>query len=569
MPRVPIYRSNANPVSANQLPSVRQTAAPSATDLGGNAQAVDNGLGRGLMQAGGAAMQIVAAEQEHRALQEVMNADLVASRGLNQYVLETRSKQGADAWGITDKAPREIDAILTKAREGLTTDFARQQFDARIAQRHVSALNSVAAWEQEEGRRTSAASLKASSATAIDDAATNYADPAALADARKRLLKGVDAEAVYEGWTPEVATVERAQRLSVMHSGVIGAMVSNGSTDAAAKYLEQHSSELTADHRTRLTATLRTTKDVESAQRFADKAMASGMSELDAIAKARKELSGEAEERAVKEIKQRFVERSAAVERQQRDAADVAAQHYARGGLSAIPPAVWESLDGSRQMFFKDKADSDAYRIETRAAARAGRAAAEESRAYTRAQRERIEAADRTYDDLLTMRATDPDAFASMDLRTVNDFGKLTDSQRKDMAESQAKLRDPAAASNIKAIDAAIEHGAKAIGATGKKASSVELRGQLETYVKQQVADFAADKKRAPTAAELRAIVDNGLVKGDIVKNWRPDSSGYRFQAGERAFEPNLPRVRDDAEYSRLPRGARYLDPQGVERIKR
>lgn len=569
MPRVPTYRSQTEPIGANQLPSVRMTAAPSAADLGGNARAPDSGIGEGLLAVGDAASAIYRHMRDQQDAQQVLNADTVASTGMNQYVAEARAKTGANAWNLTAESAEAFDSIIAKARNSLTSENAQRVFDARIAQRRQAAASAVFSHELQETKKTTVAAMQGTGVAAIQDAATSYADPDALADARKRLIQSVNGEAQQSGWPAEVREANRLEKLSIMHTMILQSMVANRNTQAAADYLQANGAEMLAEHRNRATSSLRTSNDIAAAQAFADAVEFEGMTETAAVAKARRELSGEAEERTVREIKQRFADRSAATERQQRDAADVAAQHYARGGLNAIPTSVWELLDGSRQMYFKDKADSDAYRIETRAAARASRAAAEESRAYTRSQRERAEAADRTYDDLLTMRATDPDAFASMDLRTVEGFGKLSDGQRKDMAESQAKLRDPSAANNIKAIDAAIEHGAKAIGASGKKQSAIDLRQQLETYVKQRVTDFAAEKNRAPTAAELRAIVDNGLVKGDIVKDWWPDASGYRFQAGERAFEPKLPRVTNEADYGRLPRGARYLDPQGVERIKR
>lgn len=542
MPRVPQYRSQTSPIGANQLPSVRQTAAPTADQLGGSATVHDNGLGRGLMQAGNAAMQIAAAEAEHRALQEVIAADTLASQALNKYVTDARTKQGANVWGIGERAGADVDGILVKAREGLTSDFAREQFDARMAQRRVSAVGSVYQHEQTESQRYSAASLKASTVTAIQDAATNYADPAALADARKRLEKGLAGEAAYEGWPPEVAAVTRLERLSMMHTGVVQAMIANGSTQAAAQYLEKAGAELTADHRNRLTASLRTTKDTESAQSFADNVMAAGLSEADAIAKARKELSGDAEVRAVQEIKMRHAEMTQARERQQKSAADAAWSIVGRSmnmHMNDVPATVLQAMDGKDIMNMRTAIDNRLYQLAQRSAAHETRAAAAEARAEREAARlETAEAkakGNAAYVSLVAEAANDPTAFVQRNLELdAADVAAASPSQFAGLMRMQQRVKAGAPQGERNSVTSA------ALKELGVKSGSTAAT-EFITAANEAFDQFEQANKRPPNAKELQVITDGLITKGTVPGMLWGSNETRAYKAGSKPFTPTVP----------------------------
>jgi hypothetical protein len=100
-----------------------------------------------------------------------------------------------------------------------------------------------------------------------------------------------------------------------------------------------------------------------------------------------------------------------------------------------------------------------------------------------------------------------------------------------------------------------------------------EVMRTFDAGIRQEFQSFYEDKKRWPTGVEKQAIIDRQTDKAEKLLEDLTRPGALRQQPGSPASQATpaqtqLPRVTNDADFNALPKGAEFIDPNGVKRRK-
>ncbi|MCL4182449.1 MAG: hypothetical protein KJ011_03280 [Burkholderiaceae bacterium] len=577
--KVPTYSTTRElPSAANALPSVRQTAAPTADQLGGNARVPTDYVGAGMKSAGADLMNVGLEMREQDDFTAVMHAETILKDRAREKSVEWQSRRGVNANGVTEEVAGWYRDEAVKAGEGLN-DRQRRIFDQTTAKLRESSLNSVSVHEQRERESATVDAAQASIVGSVNFAVENANDPGASTIAQNDIIARVNAVGLTLGWSPERADYERRKHVSQLHAQVIG-RIAVDSPERAEEYLAKHEQMMDPVAVTKLREGLKHTTATRRAQSFADDVVASGLSESEALARAREQFHGENEKAAVAEVKMRYQERRAATEQVQREARDTAWDAYAHGNsLGSVPTAVWEQMDGK-----------DVVSLREYAAARAERIAKRNSR--DPAVRAEVEEQERIgFERLRTMAEETPEEFAKVDL--VAEGKHLSDADFRKLREVQQAIRG---GKYVTTSDRAWSGAVKELGIGGSGSKAVKERTELRAAYDAALRSWRiAHEGKEPTEIDRAAIIDSLIVNGTVpgmlwgsneerryeainagrAEKWKPnadvgeDRAPQEFGTGSGRGPAQLPHPRTQADYDALPKGARYVHPRdGTVRVK-
>lgn len=411
-----------------------------------------------------------------------------------------KNRKGSFAEGVS----AEADKWWVDAEERFTKDLNDRQ-RALLAQ-HAAPMRSrsLASMGQFENQELTTYGIKASTATIgayISEAAR---DPNAVDASRQGIRDQIAVLTNLNGWKPQDAQNEYMRYTTTLHTQVMQTIAVND-PDAAKKYFDANKGEISGDKLAEIEKGLETAGIRKKAQTFADDAVGR-MSEAQAIAAARKQFEGEAEEGVVAHLKTRYSELTAARERSQRNAADTAWNILEKEGTwTAIPPKVWDSLDG------RDR----------RAIKQAGATVTTDMN---------------TYIELRDKATSDPEGFAKMDLRRYT--SKLAKQDMEQLLDLRDKIADPKRAKETitleKQMDSAIE-GLKAEGAKGQ-----ELRGKFKKVVYDEIKAAEDANGGKPLNFDARQkIIDRNLIENN---SWFGTTRRFQVVGTEReqGFTPKI-----------------------------
>jgi hypothetical protein len=190
---------------------------------------------------------------------------------------------------------------------------------------------------------------------------------------------------------------------------------------------------------------------------------------------------------------------AAAVERAQRNAADLAWQHMAAGGtVATMPKAIWRALDGKDQIAVQDRERS-------------------------LAKGQNVETDFEVYYALRTLAAEKPEEFQREDLRRYR--GKLADAEFKQLVDRQtsgsADGPDLEAMSEDKQISLALTD----LGLKDKAKV-----GLFERAVRTEIGAEQKRLGRKLNSDERQRVIDRQLVEGEVDKPgslWNPGKKRY------------------------------------------
>ena len=379
---VPTYRSTRElPAAPNQLPSVRQSAAPTAAQLGANARPTGGLVGEGMKSAGADLMKVGLDMQAREDADMIFRAEVLLKEKLRGESEKWSSRRGVQAWNVTKDATSWFDSEAVKAGEGLNPR-QRVAFDQTLARMRGISLDRIAAHEANERRSSLDESAQANVVGSINFAIENADNPEAIRSSREEVVRNVNVRAGINGWTPERRALEVEKSLTAMHKQVAYSMMERD-PEAAQRYLDAHKEEISPSERREIGEKLESTSRLARVQSFADEhGPDSGLTKEQATAKAREKFSGDDERVAVAEIRMRFAEKDQAKKDAQEKALEQAyTERGPTGGVSRISKATWALLDAENKRKLIEQDEARAARIESRAAAR-------ESRQYTQGQRE-------------------------------------------------------------------------------------------------------------------------------------------------------------------------------------
>lgn len=281
-------------------------------------------------------------------------------------------------------------------------------------------------------------------------------------------------------------------RKSEFHSGIVMQLMADDNDVLATDYFMANKSEIDTKSQLSLGKQLEAGNIRIIAQNFADEAETSGMSESEAIKKARKTLSGKEEEAVVLAVKERFKER-------QNIAADIGWDILAKTkSLETVPPDVLEKMDGKVRIALEKEAQNIAAGVGTKTDPN-------------------------VYYDLQTMAVKQPEKFQSIDLRQF--FDKLDQGDR----EHFIKMQRP---DSIPDASTLTQQKSNMHDQMGWDPGDKEKKGIFDKAVDMAIDEEQRIKGAKLTMKERQEVIDRLVIDGEVVYGqwYRADPNKKLFQ---------------------------------------
>lgn len=519
------------PSAPNQLPSVRQTAAPTADQLGGNARAPTDFIGTGMRSAGDDLMKVGLLMQDREDADVIFRAETVLQNKLREKTTEWEQRRGVNAWNVTKDTEAWWDKEGAALREPLN-DRQRITFD-RTAQRLRShTVDKFSRFEADQRRTSLDESASANVVASIHFAAANAHNKDAVNAARADVVRAVKTRAAINGWAPERTEVEVESKLTTLHKQAIETLMEQDPA-AAEAYFDLYREEIAGADRDDVKKAIDGGTRLAKAQAFADEFdPSSGANEMEALAEARKRFSGEDEKITVNEVRSRFNEQRQARENGQKDAFDAAvAEMGPTGTVARIKPSTWAKLGGEQQRRLVEQDAARIERTERLAHTRDLRAQTREQRAVTVSD----SAGFARYSELVGAIADDPSSVTPEQIRDDVRSGKLSTRQGTELLKGQVSTGRKADEVHLPTLNSVVRPIVSQLGYTGKKS---DRAGVLTQIASDAILAEQAIKGRPLSQQEMRAIVDELVVEGTVERDYWFDDKKRRFQVVGTDDEP-------------------------------
>lgn len=484
MPTIPVNpRVRLRPVDTTPLEAAR----PGATGML---------VAEGVHQLSEVASQALLAEQDLRNADALLRATAAIQDEYRQFETSLRERRGQKAWGVTNDVAQWWKKAAERHSEALENDEQRRHFAAQVAQYQRSSLDTASRYESEQRHDSLEQSARATIKASTGFAAANHVSGAAIQGAKKDVLAAIQLQAELNGWTPEMRAQAESDALTNFHQQIIQAKLDSDPQGAAA-YYEANQGEIAGDLRAETHRLVQAGTVREQAQLAVDTLSLLPLSE--ALAKARKDYSGELEDEITRRLKEQAGEVDAIRERNQRRAADAAWDVFARTGrISDVPVALLEGLAGRDRL------------------------------ALENAAREKLEgkkpATDwETYYALQVMATDKPEQFAGLDIRHY--FPQLAEAERKHFIDLQQKIADPGARKDLRTLEQQLGNVHNLMGwGDGDR----EKKGQFDRAAQDALEAEARRINRNLSMEERQKVIDGLLIEGNLPRSWWLDK-GARF----------------------------------------
>lgn len=506
MPQIPTYDSFQ--VAPEALPNARvDDTQPGNTALG---------VGAGLQKIGGDLLDAAARQQQQQNADRVFKAEAAVKDGYLQFEGQAKQRLGQNAWGVAQDTAKWWGDNLKTASDGLENDAQRQIFSKTMEGLKMSSLGSMAGFEADQRRVSVEESAKSSISGSINIAAANPTDPAIVNGAKGDVIRRVSALSNLYGWTPEIRDAQTAAYVTNLHKQVIQSLVDTN-PDGAKAYYDANKEEINGADRDELDKQIRVGTIRQIGQQGSEAIMSEGLSESQALAKARKDYTGAQQDEVARRVKERYAEIDQVRERGQTDAADRAWQVWSKTkSISDVPTTVLNSMDGRMR---------DALEKED---------AAHASGADIRTDWS-------TFYDLRAAAAQDPAKFARTDMRAY--FGQLNPAQREQLIDLQNQVKGQGA-NDVATLSEQLSRSHELLG---WGASDGQKKGQFDSAALTAIdAAQRANGGRKLSYDERQKVVDRMMVTGSYPGgNWFSKDTFYQVSGTEKA-ETFTPKVPDD-----------------------
>jgi len=254
--------------------------------------------------------KMIKAEDE-RASMEIENAIRDWSHEALQGQNGVYNRRGGNAIGSAKTVAEGYSKFSADLLKGKVVSSAtRRRIEAYIAERGDALQKEVGRYEMQQKRVYDAGLREARIKGAIEDATLYYNDPVKLAEARNKIRTTLGASARDQGWSEEEKEQQVEAEVSKMHVGVIERMLANKQGVEAEQYFEQNKGEIDGADITEVEASVKQGAVAHTAQQATDQIMTLGLSQEDALKKARSDFKGEQRDEVVRRIKVRYAEQS-------------------------------------------------------------------------------------------------------------------------------------------------------------------------------------------------------------------------------------------------------------------
>lgn len=242
MARIPDYQRRVGP-EAVAAPRVAQAS----TDA--------SGLGRGLSSLAGDLDQVYQREVQEAEQTFAIDTDSKATQQANALTFNPDTgilaKKGGNALGSTEAGLKEWDTYTQGVLESATTPKQRQIAGRILANQRGQLESRWASHEFQEQQVYKNGVDAGAIATAQNDAALKFNDPAAIDKARMKIDGILDLQGQRNGWSPELLAANRQKASSNMYTDVLRRQAAQDPYKAQAA-LKQYQQYLTADDLTQV-----------------------------------------------------------------------------------------------------------------------------------------------------------------------------------------------------------------------------------------------------------------------------------------------------------------------------
>lgn len=242
MARVPQYERR---VALQGLPNVRATP-----------QFVDNSaLAQGLSDVGQVAVEMAVKEREQADTTAVIGFDTDLTNRTNSLIYDPTNglltKKGKDALGAVDNTMASYDEQAAALLSGLSNDAQRKRAQAIIASKRGSLLGTANQYQYQQIQKYQTDTDLASIATSQNNAALNYADPAAVRTSHQKIVDVSRLMGERNGMSPEAIDVMVQKNTSSMYSDILRRQAASDPYKAQSS-LKHYQQYLTADDLTQI-----------------------------------------------------------------------------------------------------------------------------------------------------------------------------------------------------------------------------------------------------------------------------------------------------------------------------
>jgi hypothetical protein len=215
MPQVPTYDSF-------------QVAPQAAPDVHvADVQPGDNALqlGKALSSAGADFTDSAIRLQHQQNADRIFQAEASVKNDYVKFETDAKSRQGQDAWGLTQSTTKWWNDNLKKTADALENDQQREVFLRTTMPIRDQSLTTMGAYEQQQRQISVEESGKASITGSINLAASNPTNLGVINGAKSDILKRVQVLGDLNGWTPEIREAQAAQYVTNLHKQVIQSQI--------------------------------------------------------------------------------------------------------------------------------------------------------------------------------------------------------------------------------------------------------------------------------------------------------------------------------------------------------
>ena len=403
MPRVPSYD---NLQTAPGVAPVREFQAPAIRNFG--AEGLQD-AGRGLMQATGPFAKMVREKQDEADQIRVLEAEDTLERARLKLLYDPErgalSRKGADALNAGDRPlpqlyGEQFDKAVSEIANGLGNDRQKMAFQAAAQRRATQFRGDLTRHVAREFERHREGVLTGAIDTSVQGAAAEWGNVERVAEHAARARQAAGALALSRGLAGNEGKELERKAVSGVHEAVIANALAGQKLDYAREYFDQHTDELDANARLRLTQALERGAKDERVYSHVDRIWGVSRGNLTgALRAARDSVPADLRSEVEARLRQYNADAKASQAQGERAAKDAAWDYVARtGGFEGMPENIRARLGGEDELRLRDYVLNRAAQMQAIA-----------ERSFKSDEDVRY--------GLLRMYADDPASFANLDLR--------------------------------------------------------------------------------------------------------------------------------------------------------
>jgi len=365
---VPRYTTNRElPQAPNQLPSVRQTAAPTADQLGGNVRIPNQSMARDLSNAGDNLLAVALRRREREDADGLFQAETIVKNKYSPMAADWESRKGSAAKGVVEESAAWWDETVDDVRSKLN-ERQQRAFDRTVAAMRQQSTDRLIRHQLTQERVSLDESANASIVGSINFAAAHADNPEAIAAARQDVVDRILTRGRLNGWADERTALEIGEKITLLHKHAVDALMRKDPA-LAKEYYEKHKEEIDGGQRASFEDKVDAGTRLQKVQQFADDHdPRTGVTLQEALDAARKQFDGEDERIAVAEIHSRFNERERIEKRAEEEALNDAYNEMGpTGGIGNLSPSTWARLTGEQRRKLYEQQESLDHRRAVRA----------------------------------------------------------------------------------------------------------------------------------------------------------------------------------------------------------